>query len=247
MIKNNIKKSVVFSLVFFSLFLVCCRGARAFQADDVVLVKGYIRPEAALTGERVEFKFILKNESDAYLRLAGRLTVDGRDAAEKEIAIEGGEEGDLLLYHVFESAGLHRAEVSIAPVVSPEGKKGAYRKIWDGEMSVKKREIIGVELKIIGGISVYPPLPKPDEEVELTVEIKNVGNKDAKDVVVIFYVDGSNLEREMVDIDAGESVTVMVVWESVSGERLVRVVVDPKGEFGDYRFDNIRERWITVR
>ena len=247
MVKRNINRVLIFSLVFCGLFMACLQGARAFQTEDVVLVSGYTRPEAALTGERVELKLILKNESDVDLRLAGRLTVDGGDASEKEITIEGGEEGDLLFYHVFESAGLHRAEVSIAPIISPEGKRGAYRKIWDGGISVKERGISGVELKIIRGISVFPPLPRPDEEVELTVEIKNLGNEDARDVMVIFYIDGSNLEREMVDIDAGESVTVMVVWEAVSGERLIRVVVDPKGEFGDYRFDNIKERWITVR
>lgn len=245
--KRDMKKSVVFSLVFFALFLVCRQGALAFQTGDIVLVGGYIRPETALAGERVEFKFILKNESNVDLRVSGRLTLDGADASETEITIEGGEEGDLLLYHVFESAGLHPAELSIAPVISPEGKRGDYRKIWDGGVTVKEREVLGVELKIVKGISIYPPLPKPNEEVELSVEVKNTGNEDAKDVMVVFYIDGANLDREIVDIDAGESVTVMFVWDAVSGERLIRAVVDPKGNYGDNHFNKVSERWITVR
>lgn len=240
--KTNLKIAFIFFVAVVSSSMTCRIDALSFQSESIVLVEEHFRPETVIVEERVELKFILKNESATDTVLVGRLIVDGKDISEKEITVGGGQEGDLLFHCIFEKEGLYKVSVSIA-----EKGKGADKKIWEREVTVEEREIVGVELKIVGGISFYPSFPKSDEEVELNVEIKNIGNKDAKDVDVFFYVDTTQIDREIVDINAGESVTVMVVWDAVKGERLIRIVVDPKGEFGDYRFDNIRERWMTIR
>lgn len=240
--RNHFKTAFVLSLIVISSCLIFGTDARSFQPEEIVLVQGYVRPETVAVEERVELKLILKNESSKAALLVGRLIVNGKEISAEEIIIEGGREGDLLFYCIFEKAGIYDVSVSI----SEEGKRRG-KKIWEREVAVKEREIVGVELKIVGGISFYPAFPKSDEDVELTVEIKNVGNEDADDVFVLFYVDTTQIDREIVDIRAGESVSVTVVWDAVEGERLIRVVVDPKGEFGDYRYDNTRERWMTIR
>ena len=229
-------------LLFLSLYQT---QAYPYQLEKIVLKESFVRPDVILAGERVELKFILKNEFGVDVGLIGRLIVDGKEVSGNEISIESGKEGALILNYNFSKKGLYKVSVLIDLI--DEKEKGVQNKIWDDEVIVKEREIVGIELKIVGGISFYPPFPKPDEDVELTIEIKNVGSKEANDVVVMFYADGSYLEREIVDIDAGESITVMVVWQADKGEKLIRVVVDPKGEFGDYRYDNNKERWITVR
>ncbi|MBN1572045.1 MAG: hypothetical protein JW984_02495 [Deltaproteobacteria bacterium] len=250
------KASIRISLLALIVFLVPLANrhiglavAQSRDIDEVILAEAFLKPEKKIyIGDRIEIKLILKNESDRNMEIAGMLSIDGKGVLQKEIIIKKGEEGDLLYYYALEDIGRHDISVHIKDNGEKDrGGWGSAREIWSGEITAEKREIVGVDLRIVGGISVYPPLPKPDEEVELTVIIKNVGNENAKDVVVIFYVDGSSLEREIVDIDAGESVIIMVVWEAVDGEKLIRAVVDPKGVFGDYHFNNVREKWVTVR
>jgi CARDB protein len=233
---------MVFLIGLFATTLLYQANAEPTQIENVNVVEAYVRPDVISVSERVELKFILKNESIMNVELVGRLIVDGENVSEKEVAIESGKEGDLIFHYSFNKKGLYKVSVLI-----DEKGEGLHRKIWSNEVFVKEKEIVGIELKIVGGITIYPPFPKPDEDVELAVEIKNIGNKEANDVVVIFYADGSNIEREIVDIGAGELITVMVVWQTIEGEKLIRVVVDPKGEFGDYQYDNTKERWITVR
>jgi len=243
--KTYTKIVTVFLISFFASTLFYNANAEPTQIENINVVEAYVRPDVISAGERVELKFILKNKSVADVGLVGRLIVDGKNVSEKEITIESGKEGDIIFHYSFTKKGLYKASVLIG--LMDEKEKYVQRKIWSDEVVVKKREIVGIKLKIVGGITIYPPLPKPDEDVELAVEIKNIGNKQANDVVIIFYADGSHIDREIVDIDAGESITVMVVWQAVKGEKLIRVVVDPKREFNHYRYDNTKERWITVR
>ena len=105
----------------------------------------------------------------------------------------------------------------------------------------------GVELRVAGMLDIHPPLPGPDEEVEIGVWVENRGDEDASDVLVYFYEDGRSFDREVVDVRAKDMFYIEVSWTADEGDHYLSVAVDPGGEYDEDKGDNRTGTWVMVR
>ena len=126
-------------------------------------------------------------------------------------------------------------------------------------LTVSPPEEIPVELPNLTVISdtftFDPPAPQPGDQVTVTITVSNTGEADASNVVVRF-VDATADEPEPIgedqtipSVESGEGETVSVVYDTTdkSGERLIRVIVDPDGAIEESdETDNEAETTLVV-
>jgi hypothetical protein len=91
-----------------------------------------------------------------------------------------------------------------------------------------------VELKVTGiDFSVHEP--EEGEEVIITATIENTGILNASWTNVLFKVGEETLYQEsIVNIPAGESVSVNYTWTASAGEHIIRVIIDDDNQTNDY-------------
>jgi hypothetical protein len=107
--------------------------------------------------------------------------------------------------------------------------------------------VTGVDLSIVGGLDLSPPLPDEGQDIELGVLVQNTGTKDAWDVPIYFYEDGVYFDKESVDIRAGDTVFVTTYWTADYGDSYLSVAVDPTRKLDDDKGDNRVGAWVNVR
>lgn len=228
--------AIVFSLSWMPV------GASGSDIDVVEIEEVLIRPEIIIVGDRVEIELILKNPSKDIVNLIGKLLVDDTVADKVDAFIPINGVGNLVFSITFKNP--NRYDVSC--LISVEGSE-ASREIWRETLNVTPYIKRGVELNIRGGIYLDPAFPEPGDDVEISVTVENLGDEDASDVSIYFYEDGFPFEREVVDISAGDSVYVMMMWPAEEGDTFLEVKVDPEGQFKDDKMNNRASEWVKVR
>jgi hypothetical protein len=91
--------------------------------------------------------------------------------------------------------------------------------------------------------------PVEGENVTITAEITNIGNRYSTSCIVKIYADENQVgdNEILVSVDIDETVTVERVWSSVVGEHTIQVVLIPLDpELEEDGTDNTAERSITV-
>ncbi len=240
---------LIFCLLIGILFLpaILYSEETDIYASDLLLIKeSFIRPQTPTAGEKVEIKLIFKNISPEDKNVTGRLFVDGIAADESTTFVPSGGEGDFLLYFKPQSPKEYKLSVKLYEVmgdVSPE----IPGEFWQTDLLVGKEIIRGVLLKIVGGLDLSPPFPDPGDDVEIGVEVDNLGNEEARGVSIYFYEDGFSFDRTVVDIHAGDSAYVTTLWTADQGDSYIEVVVDPGGEVTGGGMNIRSGRWITAR
>lgn len=116
-----------------------------------------------------------------------------------------------------------------------------------GTLSFGQDNRVGIELGIIGTLSLYPVLPEEGDGVVIGVLVANRGVKDARDVAVYFYEDDVYFEKVTVDIRAGDTVYVEADWIAESGDSYISAIVDPNRVYAEGGRDNRANAWVTVR
>lgn len=214
--------------------------------DLLVLKESFIRPEAPTANEKVEIKLIVKNVSQADKTVAGRLFVDSVATDESTLFVPSGGEGDFLLYFKPQSPKEYEVSVGLYEVI-----EDVYREIpgkfWKTDLLVGEEVIHGIILKIVGSIDLSPPFPDSGDNVEIVVEVENIGDEEARDVSIYFYEDGFSFDRTVFDIHAGDSAYVTAIWTADKGDSYIEVVVDPGGEVTSGGMNIRSARWITIR
>ena len=214
--------------------------------SDFFVKESFIRPEAPTANEKVEIKLIFENISPEDKNVTGRLFVDNIATDESSVFVPSGGEGDFLLYFKPQSPKEYKLLVKLYEVEGDESHE-IPGELWQTDLLVEKEIIRGVVLKIVGGLDLYPPFPDLGDDMEIGIEVENLGNEEARGVSVYFYEDGFSFERVVVDIHAGDSAYVTTLWTADEGDSYIEVIVDPGGEVTGGGMNIWSGRWITVR
>lgn len=214
--------------------------------DFFLLKESFIRPQAPTATEKVEIKLIFENISPEDKNVTGRLFVDDIAVDESTAFVPSGGEGDFLLYFKPQSPKVYKVLVKLYETEGDESHE-IPGEFWQTDLSVGKEIVRGVVLKIVGGLDLYPPFPEPGDDVEIGIEVENLGNEEARGVSAYFYEDGFSFDRIVVDIHAGDSAYVTTLWTADEGDSYIEVVVDPGGEVTGGGMNIRSGRWITVR
>jgi len=229
--------------LFSSLLFV---SAEKPPVEWVIFKDIFIRPETIGVEDRVEIKLIVENASSKDLPLTGKLVIDGKEITSSASLIPSGGEGDILFYITFHKPKAYELTVIVSPEGSDEYQR-LWQRLWSGAVVVKGKQIKGVELSIDGSLSIYPPFPTPNENVEIGVTIENIGSEPAQDVPVYFYQNDHAFDRVTIDINAMDSEFVSVPWSAPAGEYHIRAVIDPQGTIGENKDNDSVTRWVIVR
>jgi hypothetical protein len=105
-------------------------------------------------------------------------------------------------------------------------------------------------------ISFSNPNPNEGDKIEISAEIHNVGNENASNVNIDFYVDNISSStkigdtQNVGDILAGQSKTAKVEWDTTGygGDHIICVVTDPKNSVNEgNENNNIANKSIYVK
>lgn len=95
---------------------------------------------------------------------------------------------------------------------------------------------------------VLPDRPHEGEMVRVNVSLANQGNRDARQVPVVFQVDGSEFDRRNVSVEEDGTIDLSADWNGTGGDHRLTVVVDPENRTHEHQEDNNRmEVNITVQ
>jgi uncharacterized membrane protein len=90
--------------------------------------------------------------------------------------------------------------------------------------------VLNSDLTFIGEL-IRPSKVMDGEIVTLSVQIKNIGEIGATDVIVRLYVNDNKLQDKFIGrIEPGKTRVVVFVWHATSGTHDIKIVVDPENE-----------------
>lgn len=102
-----------------------------------------------------------------------------------------------------------------------------------------KNIILLPDLEVVGKNINYPSNMEPGKIVTISAEIRNIGDIEAKEVIVTFYVNGKEVRSQTLrELDKDQSRLIPFTWEVASGDNELKIKVDPENAIVEIREDN---------
>jgi hypothetical protein len=84
------------------------------------------------------------------------------------------------------------------------------------------------DLVVVGGVR-HPKSIGNGEIITISGEVRNIGDIEAKEVIVTFFVDGKEVKSQTIHVlENGRSRLIPFTWQAVGGEHKLKIMVDPE-------------------
>lgn len=110
-----------------------------------------------------------------------------------------------------------------------DDRTGSYELYWDKRV---EPDVTPVNL------TLAPEEPLNNDPADVEITIQNLGDNDASDVSVEFFVDGAIEGTQMISINANSEQQVIFSWTAVFGQHELRIEVDSEDWIAESNEDN---------